>query len=59
MKWYKNLKSWQQGLIGVASTLPAAWLLGWLLGTEFIAMDEVRCGVEALLGIDCAPRFKP
>jgi hypothetical protein len=59
MNWYKRLKPWQQGLIGVASFLPAAWLIGWLLGPEFLEFDEARCGVEALFGIDCTPRFKP
>jgi hypothetical protein len=59
MNWYRNLKPWQQGLIGVVGFLPTAWLLGWLLGTEFLEMDEMRCGVESLFGIDCTPRFKP
>jgi len=59
MKWYKNLKPWQQGLLAIPTSLGLAWVAGWLWGPDYQTFDDARCMLELLFGHDCTPRFKP
>jgi hypothetical protein len=59
MSWYRNLKSWQQGLIGVVTFLVGFYLVLWLLSPYVQDLDDARCGIHVLLGQDCTYLFKP
>jgi hypothetical protein len=59
MNWYRNLKPWQQGLIGVATFLVGTYLVTWVFGPYSEYLDNVRCGIDNLFGRDCTYRFTP
>ncbi len=59
MKWFRELNEWLKFFLMFFVTLVLLYLIGWGLGSYFETLDNIKCGLDKIMGITCNYKYQP